>query len=331
MAKSNVDLEQAWKKIFIEHETPASFNVWVKNFALNLTKIWEESSARELDPSVDNNQRMKKDIAIVIGRGPSLKKHNHLELLAKSRIDATIVCSDGALITALKAGVTPEKFPDFFVATIDPREDTRNFYDDEIVNSFGSKIKGIFATVSNPETVERARATGIKPYWIHTLVDYNEGQKSFNNIAAIMTRAKKHVSGLPAIQTGGNVGTSAWFLSWQVLKCSNIVLLGINHGWEEDDPLDKIMTHNYTNKLLDIDKKSTTFKKLFPKIYNPHFNCHVILDPIFQYYSAAFKEFIARSPSWVKTINATEGGSIFGNKIQCVRFSDFLKQNTINN
>lgn len=331
MTKSEVDLELAWRKIFLEHETPASFNVWVKNFALNLDKIWEESSARELDPSVDNNQRIKRDTAIVIGRGPSLKKHNHLEILAKNTIDAAIVCSDGALITVLKAGVTPDKFPDFFVITIDPREDTRKFYDDAIVDLFGHKIKGIFATVSHPDTVQRARMAGIKPYWIHTLVDYNEGQKSFNNIAAIMTRAKKHVTGLPAIQTGGNVGTSAWFLSWQILKCHNVILIGINHGWEEDDPLDKIMTHNYTNKLLNIDTKSATFKKLFPKIYNPYFKCHVILDPIFQYYSSAFKEFIERSPPWVKTINATEGGSIFGKRIDCVRFSEFLKQNTVNN
>ncbi|RJQ28873.1 DUF115 domain-containing protein [Candidatus Parcubacteria bacterium] len=329
MKKTKIDLEQAWKKIFLEHETPASFNVWVKNFALNLNKIWEESSARELDPSI-TNQRVKKNIAVVIGRGPSLKKYNHLEMLAKSSIDATIVCSDGALISALKAGVTPDKFQNFFVATIDPREDTRKFYDDKIVDSFGHKIKGIFATVSNPDTVERARLAGIKPYWIHTLVDYNEGKKSFNNISAIMTRARKHVDGLPAIQTGGNVGTSAWFISWQILKCQNVVLLGINHGWEEDDPLDKIMTHNYTNKLLDIDKKSVTFRKLFPKVYNPHFDCHVILDPIFQYYSSAFKEFIERAPSWVKTVNATEGGAIFGNRIDCIRFGEFLKQHTDN-
>ena len=29
----------------------------------------------------------------------------------------------------------------------------------------------------------------------------------------------------------------------------------------------------------------------------------------------ALKEFITRSPKWVSTINATEGGSIFGPKI----------------
>ena len=48
------------------------------------------------------------------------------------------------------------------------------------------------------------------------------------------------------------------------------------------------------------------------------------MDPLFQFYSEALKEFIFRSPQWVKTINATEGGSIFGNRIKSMKFSDFL-------
>ena len=56
-----------------------------------------------------------------------------------------------------------------------------------------------------------------------------------------MVRAKNHVNGLPAIQTGGNVGTSSWFISWQILKCATVALIGINHSWEETDPIELIM------------------------------------------------------------------------------------------
>ena len=66
--------------------------------------------------------------------------------------------------------------------------------------------------------------------------------------------------------------------------------------------------------------------KLFPKIHNPDFNCNCILDPIFQFYSTALKEFISRSPDWLTTINATEGGSIFGNRIKSMTFAEFLKK-----
>ena len=49
-------------------------------------------------------------------------------------------------------------------------------------------------------------------------------------------------------------------------------------------------------------------------------------DPVFQFYSSALKEFISRSPKWVNTINATEGGSIFGDRITCTTFHEFLEK-----
>ena len=141
----------------------------------------------------------------------------------------------------------------------------------------------------------------------------------------IIQKAKNHVEGLPAIQTGGNVGTAAWFVSWQLLKCSKVCLIGIDHGWSENDSWDTIQSHGNAFDKIELDEESPLFEKLFPTITNPFFNCNCILDPIFQYYRNAFLEFIERSPEWVTTINATEGGSIFGNRITCIRFEEFLK------
>ena len=98
------------------------YEYWVQNFALNLNHIWNESSARELDPTKDQSYKVEEHSAIVIGRGPSIKKHKHLELLANSEYRGKIVCCDGALINALKAGITPEKFPNFYVVTIDTQD-----------------------------------------------------------------------------------------------------------------------------------------------------------------------------------------------------------------
>ena len=61
------------------------------------------------------------------------------------------------LIPALKAGITPKKFPKFFVATIDTAEKIKKFYQDDIINKYGPKIKGIFTIVTNPKTVDAAR------------------------------------------------------------------------------------------------------------------------------------------------------------------------------
>ena len=314
------EIEKVMKKVYFEFDTAVSYKIWVKNFALNLENIWKEKSAKKLSENTVSNT------AIVIGRGPSLKNHDHLNKLKCSNYDGAIICTDGALITALKAGITPDRFPEFYVVTVDPRSETIKFYNDKIINKYNGKIKGIFSTVSDPNTVEKARESGIKIFWFHSLVDYNEGEKSFNQISALMTRAKNHENGLPAIQTGGNVGTSSWFLCWKLLNCKIITLIGINHGWEDTDSWETIMTHNGMCKMIEMDKNSERFKKLFPRIYNPDFDCYCILDPIFQYYSAGLKEFIFRSPEEIRTINATEGGCIFGNRIKSMKLEEFLRK-----
>ena len=129
-------LEESMKKIHYE-----SYEQWVNNFAINLDKIWEESSAGELALCKDNESIKKQNLsAIVIGRGPSIKKFNHLELLKESDYNGSIICCDSALIPALKAGVTPEKFPNFLVSTIDTDPGIKRFYDHELVKKYGQKI-----------------------------------------------------------------------------------------------------------------------------------------------------------------------------------------------
>ena len=321
--KNNVKeiIESVEKKFFTENH----FDRYVKNFTLNLEHIIKFSSSRELDP--DHNSELSKiNSAIVIGRGPSIKKHNHLKILSQSDFKGYIVCTDGALIQTLKAGVTPDKFPNFLVVTVDTEEDEVDFFDDEIVDKFGEKIRGIFSTLVDPQVIQRAIDAKIKIHWVHPLFDLHEGKKSFNNISAMIVRTKKHGDGLPALQTGGNVGTSSWFVSWQILKCNTVALIGINHGWEEDDSWQTIFSHGNIIDTSNINLDAETQKKLFPKIHNPDFNTTCILDPIFQYYSSAFKEFISRSPDTIKTINATEGGSIFGEKITSMKLTEFLNE-----
>jgi hypothetical protein len=299
-----------------------SFDDWIKNFSLNLTNIWNESSAKILEQPDD------KFSTIVIGRGPSIDEKSHLKLLADSNYDGNIICCDGKLIDALKSGVTPDKFSKFYVATIDPHPKIADFYNHDIVKNYGSKINGLFSTITHPDVVKTARDSGIKIHWFHSLFDYNEGKKSFNYISSKMVRAKNHINGLPGIQTGGNIGTSSWFIGWKILKSNVICLIGINHGWNESDSWETIVSHGRKDLIKNIDPNDPTIRKLFKKVYNPFFNCFCILDPLFQFYSTALKEFISRSPKSVHTINATEGGSIFGTNIDCMTFKDFLKNHS---
>jgi len=324
MSISKSELE--YREKILKNKAYEEYELWISNFASNLNNIWNEQSASVLSTNssvdVDNH-------AIVIGRGPSIKKKNHLKLLADSNFSGSIICCDGKLIDVLKAGITPDKFPNFYVVTVDPAINHVAFYDDPIVKKYGAGIKGIFSVVSDPNTVERARHSGIKIHWVHSLADLNEGKKSFNYITSIMVRAKNHPKGLPAIQTGANVGTSCWFIGWKILKCNKIALIGINHGWNADDSWDLILKelHDHTKPL---DKSSASFKKLFPKLLNPDLNSYFILDPIFQLYRNVLLEFIERSPEWLMTYNATEGGSIFGNRVTTITLREFLNEAKIN-
>ena len=316
------EMEESMKKIHYQ-----SFDDWVQHFAINLENIWDESSAKDLEP--DKNRKQKNNLAVVIGRGPSIKKHGHLELLAQSNYNGSIVCTDGSLINVLKAGITPEKFPKFYVVTIDPYQFIEQHFDDPIIAKFGSKINGIFSIITHPKVVSLARNAGIKIHWLHTLFDYNEGKKSFNHISSMMVRAKNHVNGLPAIQTGGNVGTSSWFVAWRILKNNTVALIGINHGWEEEEKASEMIKSHQSEITKDnveiVREDDPKYKNYFKKIHNPDFNCDAIVDPLYQFYRMALLEFISRSPSWLTTINATEGGSIFGKRIESMKFGDFLK------
>jgi hypothetical protein len=108
----------------IKNKQYENYESWVDNFSLNLENIWKESSAGDLSHIGDI---AKQNSSIVIGRGPSIKKHNHLKILAESDYQGSIVCCDGKLIDVLKAGITPKKFPKFFVVTIDPYAPIKNF------------------------------------------------------------------------------------------------------------------------------------------------------------------------------------------------------------
>lgn len=312
--------ESAMQKIHGE-----SYDDWIKNFAMNIDSIKNGNSAKDILKflKIDENDTTS---AIVIGRGPSVKKNNHLEKLANSNYDGTIICCDGALSNALEKGITPDKFKKFIVVSIEPYQRIEKYYLNDIVKKYGERISVILPVIADPNVVKILENYKMNIFWIHLLFDLHEGKKSFNYITSKILRSIRDNHGIPAIQTGANVGTSSWFLAWKVLGIQNISLIGINHGWEIDDPIEKIISHGYESETKSIDPNEKNKKKFIKKIYNPDFDCYCLQDPIYQFYSESFKEFISRSPSWVNTINCTEGGSIFGKKIVSQKFSEFLKQ-----
>jgi|SaaInlStandDraft_2_1057019.scaffolds.fasta_scaffold27281_3 hypothetical protein len=305
------------EQIIRKNASNSWYKQWVRNFAINLPHIWKDPSAIELAKTRNSDSS-----ALVIGRGPSIVKHNHLELLAKSDFKGAIICADGNLLNVLEAGITPDKF-NLFVVTIDAQENQKKCYEHELIKKFGNGIKCIFSTTAHPQAYLAAKNAGLQVYWIHTLFDFEEGKKSFNQIQGIMSRAQNNEKKIPAIQTGANVGTSSWVIGWSILKCNHIGLIGLDLGYDDSTPWDKISYHGYPIPT-DIDKNSEIFKRAYPTIYNSEFDCNCKQDPLFLYYCNALKEFIQKTQNKVKTINATEGGALFGEGVHCTSLKNFV-------
>ena len=138
--------------------THKNYEKWINNFALNLEDICKENSAKKLTSDLNHNQNS----AIVIGGGPSLAKKNHLQVLAQSEYNGTIIVVDRVLKKALDAGITPEKFGKFFVTSIEPYDRIKMHFDNDIIDKFGNKIKGIFPVISSPETVSELEKQGLR-------------------------------------------------------------------------------------------------------------------------------------------------------------------------
>ena len=310
---------------WIQKNTAEMIDLWMYNFVRNSNDFLYGNSLRKLSvfkkKSIKTNKSKKS--AIVIGAGPSIRNNKHLELLAKSNYNGAIVCTDRMLIPCLKNGITPKKFSKFYVLTIEPKDVTLKFYNDPIVKKYHNGIHAVLSTCTIHETVEVIKKNKLNIFWFHPLIDDYRKSQSINKIMNMMSKSKINPTGLPGLQTGGNVGCFSWIFSWAILGCSNIALTGLDLGHDANTPLNK--TRHYDEYLKIFKNNKSKIKKYFKTIKNPDLDVKVLSDPIFDFYREAFLDLINRSPKWVNTTNCTQGGSLFGKRITSAKLSYFLK------
>lgn len=314
---------------WLQKGTFAMVDLWLYNFARNIPDLLDGQSIRNLSVFDESNPLSKNEkshgSAIVIGAGPSLYEKKHLELLSDSNYTGTILVTDRMLKPCLKKGITPDKFSKFFVLTIDPYMNTVNFYDDELISKYGKQIKCVLSSCTSHDTVDICKKNGLDIFWYHPLIDDYRKIESINKIMNLMTKSELNPKGYPGLQTGGNVGTFSWVFSWAILGNSPTALIGLNLGYLGDT---KIEDTQHYDELLQVCDGPEDVQKRYKKIHNPDLGCDVLLDPVFDYYREAFLDLVKRTPSWAKTINATEGGSLFGDSIENFPFSHFLEKFT---
>jgi hypothetical protein len=176
-----------------------------------------------------------------------------------------------------------------------------------------------------PNARERAEKAGVEIYWYNPVFDDWRKNESFTRLCGMMTKTDARPKGIGCIRGGGNVGSALAIISFSVLKCNPVCLIGIDNGYLDGTPLEKM---SYYRALVDSAKGNVdlAFKRYVKRIYNPYFKKYCLVDFVWQSYREMWLFLASKAPREIKLVNCTEGGSLYGEPfIYCMRFKDFLE------
>jgi len=304
---------------------------------------WNKQFIEKTIRDIPKPQGKKADCAIVVSAGPSLYKNNILARIKATGFQGSIIAIDGSYVRSLKAGLVPN-----YVLTLDPhptrlvrwfgdpdfeknmegddyfsRQDLdiafRNNSIEEnrrniaLVNEYGKGSKLIICSTAPRNVVERTRAVGFDAYWWAPLVDNPENKDS-------LTRTIVRETGLPAMNTGGTVGTAAWVFALMALKIPRIAVVGMDLGYYKADT-SYLQTQTYYSLRDRVGEDK--IQEYFPEITYPATGEKFYTDPTYYWYRSNLLDLLAASKSTL--YNCTGGGTLVGDGVECLEIEDFCK------
>lgn len=307
--------------------------MWLSNFSDNLPYIKNGDKTAVTHPeggfslsisdlAEEPVTAVPKGTAIVIGRGPSVFKHKHLDLLAEAiqsrKYLGKICASDGMLIDCLQKNIIPD-----LTVSVDGAPIIKKWFNHPLVKEHGSELNVVLPVTIHNSVYQICVENRCKVHWYLPLFDSIECNESFTRIMRGLTRTAKYPDGLVMSQAGGNAGAFAWIMAVDLLKRSPVALIGIDFGYPEGTNLETTPYFSNVTNTSQIDD-------LYKDIYHPYFKTYARIDMVFSHYRKAFLDMQKQTPIWYHqaggTINATEGGTLFGERITCMNFADFLKE-----
>ena len=303
------------------------------------------TNAQYIEKTIDHlPTTSQQDKAIVVSAGPSLHYTGTLKALAESDFDGPIVAIDGSYVKCLRAGLVPDYLltldphptrlvrwfgdPDFEQnmegddyfsrqdLDVDFRNNTtrQNQENIDLVNKYAAKSKLIIASTAPRNVVARCREAGFPMYWWIPLVDDPNDE---NGLTRAMFSAAS--GGVPALNTGGNVGSAAWVFAKFWLECAKVAVIGMDLGYKNDLPYN--MTQGYPELAHMLGGENVT-DEYFPKMSNPLTGEVFYTDPTYFWYRKNLLEMIENTSETL--YNCTEGGVLFGDGVENMYLSDFL-------
>lgn len=287
--------------------------MWMHNFARCLPLIREGGGTlRELIPQGNPEGRV-----IIVGRGPSVFRHKHLALLKEYGYKGLLISTDGMLIECLKEGIVPN-----YVVSVDGSDVCEKWYDDPLVNMYASKISSVLCTQVSPLVTKKVLRAGFRgPYWFVPTSDRITDKDSITKFQLLMTVSERNPDGIVSMDCGGNVGAASWVLAWSILKRKNIALIGMDLGYPDDMPLGETYYYDRTVECIGALHANIHYET----IWHPFFKTKSKIDPAFSSYRQSFLDMLLAAPDWVRTVNATEGGTLFSPQLKCMYFKEWLE------
>lgn len=308
---------------------------------------WNKQFISKSIKDVPKPQGEKAASAIVISAGPSLYKNNILARIKDSGYRGSIIAIDGSYVRCIKAGIEPD-----YVLTLDPhptrlvrwfgdpdfetnlegddyfsRQDldiafrTNSIVENQrniaLVDQHGKDRKLIICSAAPRNVVERTRAVGFDAYWWAPLVDNPDKPDS-------LTRAIVKETRLPAMNTGGTVGTAAWVFALTVLKIPRIAVVGMDLGYYKADT-SYLQTQTYYSLKDRVGEEQ--IHEYFPEFTYPGTGEGFYTDPTYYWYRSNMLDLISASGATV--FNCTGGGTLTGPGVECIEIEAFCKPSTI--
>jgi len=288
------------------------------------------------------NDSFSYDISFVT-HAPSIKRQDGAKQLLEADYPGAIIATESAMLLCLRHGIVPD-----LVVTIDPhatrivrwfgdpnlshqhlqeddyfsRQDLDESFSDqlkvneeilELVNKYGSQMRIALSSSASPAVVQRAMESGMQIYWWNPMYDDPANSDS-------ISRRLHNNNGLPCVNAGGNVGSACWMMADAVLNKSHIRVMGMDFGYYADVPYKN--TQYYHEAIALVGKEN--LDSIFMKVFNPHLNSWFYTDPAYMWYKECLLDMVGNTDS--QTYNCTEGGILFGERIEFIQLREFLNK-----
>ena len=184
-----------------------------------------------------------------------------------------------------------------------------------LVNQNGAGAKLIICSVAPINVVERTDSVGFDKYWWAPLVDNPDQPDS-------LTRELVEATKLPAMNTGGTVGTAAWVFALTTLKVPKIAVVGMDLGYYFADTSHLQTQSYYILKNLVGEKNMHEY---YPEFVYPATGERFYTDPTYYWYRNNMLALLSSSGSTV--YNCTGGGTLIGPGVECLEIEEFIKLN----